>query len=73
MEEYAVACVLGESGDYGARPLRRFVEKDIVTLISKRLLEEGESDEGCVITVLPPAKPPLDTQIRVTIKKKRKR
>lgn len=43
-----------ETAQYGARPLRRFVEKDLVTQISRAMIA-GDATDGCRITVYPPA------------------
>lgn len=52
--EYIVNHLRNETAEFGARPLRRFVEKDMVTQISRAMIA-GEATDYCKITVYPPA------------------
>lgn len=52
--EYIVDHLRNETAEFGARPLRRFVEKDLVTQISRAMIA-GEAGDYCKITVYPPA------------------
>lgn len=52
--KYIVNHLRNETAEFGARPLRRFVEKDMVTQISRAMIA-GEAAEYCKITVFPPA------------------
>lgn len=51
--EYIVHHLRNETAEFGARPLRRFVEKDMVTQISRAMIA-GEASDYCRITVYPP-------------------
>lgn len=52
--QYIVNHLQSETAEFGARPLRRFVEKDMVTQISRAMIA-GEATDFCRITVYPPA------------------
>ncbi|KAH7829423.1 putative AAA ATPase domain-containing protein [Monocercomonoides exilis] len=53
-KQFIVDKMKGECVEYGARPLRRFVEKDMVTQISRALIA-GDAIEGSTVTVYPPS------------------
>uniref|UniRef100_A0A453MLM3 Clp ATPase C-terminal domain-containing protein n=1 Tax=Aegilops tauschii subsp. strangulata TaxID=200361 RepID=A0A453MLM3_AEGTS len=52
LKDAALDVILSESYNpmYGARPIKRWVEKNIITIICKMLVN-GEADEGSMITI----------------------
>ncbi|KAK2948919.1 putative Chaperone protein ClpB1 [Blattamonas nauphoetae] len=57
-KDYVVKSIIGESSEFGARPVRRFVEQDLVTELSKSVIR-GDAVEGSTLTITPVPDAPI--------------